>query len=104
MKHLKLYEELNTDLPEVDDYAIIKVLNAACAKDSIDFIESNIGQIVNDNDNHYQIMFDTQYDYTNSLGEKGKSNSYWADENEILYYSTNKEELELKLAARKYNL
>lgn len=102
MKYLKQYE--NNRKIRKGDYVLIKVLSSACAKDSINFIESNVGQIEKFEEFHYQIKFDKYYDYTNSLGNKCSSKGYWATENEIIYSSKNKEELEIIISSKKYNL
>lgn len=121
MKYIKTYEQLDEE-PQIGDYVIMtsyEWLN--------EFLHNNIGQIVfigtqNQNDNinviyPSNIITDDSYfrkitkyehdiyDKFSSIARNNKKVSLRIFErNEILYFSKNKEDLEAKIAAKKYNL
>ena len=106
MKHLKIYEELNNTKPKIGDYVICKDY----LTEVYNFVLNNIGQIIdivsNYHGDQYVIKFENIpeniknwfYNYNNDRNTR----SY--DENEILYFSNNKEDLEIILQTKKYNL
>lgn len=83
MKYIKRFEEINqTDMPKVGDYLMDKN-------------EPNrIGKI------YQHSKFDNYY----SVEYLDKDLVYFVDDNSVLYWSPNKEELEPYLTSNKYNL
>jgi hypothetical protein len=102
MKYLKLYENFNK--PEIGDYVICrsfynnKYLNI--------FLSENIGQIViiNDKSLYSYIVKYNSKDLKNLRTLFNNAGFRKFQENEILHFSKNKEDLELILSARKYNI
>lgn len=92
----KIFESIN-ELPKVGDYVLIKRSNVGSL--SIDFFDNNIGQISRIEEDFYYVNF-----------EKSpiKSIEYYKNRrysiNEFKYWSSDKEELEEFLAAKKFNL
>ena len=81
MRFIKTYEEINqTDMPQVGDYLMDKNNT------------SRIGIIRKHEFSYYTV------DYLDKMV------SYFVDDNEVLYWSSNKEDLEPFLNAYKYNL
>jgi len=121
MKHIKTYEEVNINEPEVGDYAIIKndsiYFNTTPWKSENDinylnFIKSSIGYIFKKpNKTSYLIKFENIPDIYNKYFQFSDysdglkfGNSILVYDDDIEYWSKNKEELEHILAANKYNL
>ena len=112
MKYIKKFENHIDDI-QIGDYVI-------CHEDSdsnrsnelVDFVNNNIGRIVSHgyySADDYNITFDNipkkfkKNDYF-SIKDGDKEYSRYMQKNEIIDWSKNKEELELKLAVNKYNI
>jgi len=106
MKHLKLFENLNRQL-EIGDYVLC--IDGEKLHDSVfdRFLKENIGKYVGDlAGTKYMVV---QFDYLpDNFGymthSKDMKNSLRFAPDEIIYWSKNKEELELIVTANKYNL
>jgi len=111
----KIYEAVNKGEPEVGDYVIAKIddfgdlflLDEGWFGNIEKIINNNIGILVN---------VVEEIDVTNEPfcvkypgADFGESDNFekdywWFSENDIIYWSKNKEELEEILATKKYNL
>ena len=109
MKHLKLFENLNQ--PQIGDYVkmnsdfsnelpIEKIL-----PDFRNFIDNNIGQIIGINSNYYNVEYKipSNWKYYLEIFPKGLFTKNFT-KNQLINFDTTKEELELKLHIKKYNL
>jgi len=119
MKYIKTYEDHHVNAPNIDDW-IIGNLSPNIDDELNDFISSNIGKVVeigyethheDDLGNLYKapfyvVKYDVEIpariniwfqhdDYGYSIGLEAQDIKYWSE---------NKEELEIILASRKYNL
>ena len=113
MKHLKTLETIN-DGPKIGDYIIVK--SNSPIYEINDFIENNIGQIFNIvkfKNSRYGNTYYTKYNnipseikvYFQYLMLENKLCYYRGyDSSSIIEYSKNKENLEIILQAKKYNL
>ena len=98
MKHLKLFENYN-NTPEEGDYV---VANWDKFKDSYqNFLLHNIGEISHVYGNgEYEVLYDPK-----SLpAEFNSDNVFLFPEEQILYWSNNKNDCERYLATKKYNV
>jgi len=111
MKHIKEFESLDDNDPVVGDYVICN--EADSDKDITAFISSNIGQIIkikiSDNLNKFlyfinydNIPYNLRFRFTDFENTNKKMRGMFIEE--IKYWSKNKEDLEVKLQANKYNL
>lgn len=108
MKYIKKYEQLKKNNPQVGDYVICEDRGDSSATDNLlNFIENNIGQIVDYKEYYGVIPYEVQYiDRPESLKK------YFHDDDkvrryslsEIKFWSKNKIDLEIILSAKKYNL
>jgi hypothetical protein len=111
MKHVKKYEAHNIR-PKVGDYVICEELSSYYSKSDnyeklIDFINSSVGQIKSIGVNELYVIeyFDVPSIITSYFNYDKNNNSFKImDEDEILHFSSSREELELKLVSIKYNL
>ena len=120
MKHLKLYESFEKE-PQIGDYVICEdsLVNARGKRgvhdenDFIDFITNNVGQYIAENNGEYSFSYQFRYVikyenipknivgyFTNGRFEDVRG----MKREEILYFSPNKEDLDLIINAKKYNL
>ena len=122
MKYLKTYEHLisNTILPQIGEYVICnpdyKNANQEYANKINNFLISNIGQILELDNIHgpnFEPFFHVYYqnvpgDMSNSFGyhSKYRDSPFYMNFNQeqIIYHSTIKENLEPFIQANKYNL
>ena len=124
MKYLVEYEDLDNvsdDGPDIGDYVICTSENYLGIDPRIEnFLADNIGQIIEINNNPhypYKIQYDIIFDKNGlSLDSRYHFNRVYFQFNsdpdgcrifnrrQILVYSRNKEDLEIKLNQRKYNL
>lgn len=122
MKYIKTYEELNINKPEVGDYLIAKTDsifdNNKKWKNQNDinylnFIKSSIGYIFKTPDYYsYLVKYENipddikkYFHYSDySQGIKVGNSILINDDEDIEYWSKNKEELENILTSKKYNL
>jgi len=102
MKYLKTYEAIK-DKPQIGDYALCKPESGIIVYDIINklhnFIDNNIGK------NYKNTFYNIRY---NNIPEELKNffyeNTKYFHENDILQFSSNKEELEAYIQSKKYNL
>lgn len=125
MKYLKYFESIEK-YPEIGDYVICKD-NESEDKDENDiefenFLNHSVGMILDSNkekNNFFKTITGKRFEnysipiyliqFENELPEFIKEpdfpeNSLIFDENEIVVFSKNKDELEILLSAKKYNL
>lgn len=129
MKHLKKFNE-NTSKPKIGDYVLIETDSSN--KKIVDFINNTIGKIIHIDDNKIDIwgnisIGDILVKYDNVPFNRGSANINWFIElnpniedtcvrhygiqygrhfhpNRIVEFGKTREELEIKLQAKKYNL
>jgi len=105
MKHLKTFETLNQNEPQIGDYVICQELNAI---EEINlFLGNNIGKIVFVGER--KMFFCVQYtniprNISDRFGYGSITNARNMRRDEIKYWSDNKENLETLLSTNKYNL
>ena len=106
MKYIKTYEDLNIyKEPKIGDY-VICTTNDTTSPGLKEFLEQTIGKCINTNFNFLIIEYQyvpneilyTNFDLTTGKIRRGVM------KDDVLYYSPNKEELEIYLNANKYNL
>ena len=113
MRYLKKFENYLIDNgPKVGDYIVAETVGLLGLKDlpsnvidAINFVHSNVGYLthIRDNDsNAYVVKYDFTDIITNQFDTK-PSEFYFPKEN-IRYWSVNKEDAELFLESKKYNL
>jgi len=107
MKYLKKFE--NLDEPQVGDYVVCSVIITTGVKDElIKYMNNNIGKIIKKEDRtkqQYYVYYEYYENAPVDLFVRYISENYWwFDKNEILYYSKNKEECEVYLDTKKYNI
>lgn len=109
MKHLKSYEMLKDENtpPVIGDYVIVKSVNYSI----VNFTDINIGQIINiKKDEHNRTLIGTKYENIPPdiieffYEEDGFGCIRYFGINQIIYLSSNREDLELILKSSKYNL
>jgi len=93
MKYIKTFERINYYIPEKGDYVICGGNNTWDSKFA-KFISNNIGVLINHLPNQYRI----DYDYIDPYS------IYLTNRKDILYWSSDKKELEEILQANKFNL
>lgn len=103
MRYLKTFENMNI---EIGDYVICKCpVNIQHFKEICDFLLSHVGQIkdyyYSSNDTLYEIFYDEDLPYVHNVENKKR---IIFSKKQILYRSKNKEDLEAKISAQKYNL
>jgi len=114
MKHIKTYEHrsLHIDEPQVGDYVICRE-NFIPDKDMVDFISNNVGHLVMIRGNNIESAAFCGYivQYENIPTDIRGFGRYDNFKNcrlmrrfEILHWSKNKEDLEIYIDTRKYNL
>jgi len=102
MKVRKFNESLNEDEPKIGDYIIIKY--DSIVGNAYNFITNNIGKFIKYNSNRtfpYQIEF---FNIPNDIESYFNNNCRNYKYEEILYWSNNKEELELLIQSNKFNI
>ena len=106
MKYIKTYEDVNNE-PQIGDYVLCKQ-NEGFAKKSINnIISKNIGKILSKFVDYYIVYYDCfipeklKYFFSNFNGPKY---SRLIKKYEIEHFSSNKEDLEILLKLKKYNL
>ena len=109
MKHLKLYKEsIEESEPKIGDYVIIKNYPGTTFYiEMYEFISNNIGQIIK-SENLGEFFRISYNKLPNNIAGffQPYENKYYRIFNKdmITDFSSNKKELKLKLAAKKYNL
>jgi len=96
MKYIKTYEDTD-EFPQIGDYILMKMTRVS---DFNLYVSTHIGKIVDRRKNHphmYVVKYDEVIPHWNT-------NLIDVFLNEILYFSKNKEELELKLQINKFNI
>ena len=113
MKYLKTYESqtlteysIIEDEPQKGDYVICRD-----SREGIwDFTDNNIGQIIDLNNNDYDYVDRYKYIVEYENVPKQLRNEYFHESQtamareEIIFYSSNKEDCEAFIATKKYNL
>jgi hypothetical protein len=106
MKYIKKFE-YRTKQPKVGDYVLVTDIYVTIRN----FIENNIGQIIEIDKTielSYCVIFENipkEYDLYFGVGCKDDvDNCRWFARREILNFSSNKEDIEYLLVAKKYNL
>ena len=102
MRHIKNFESVNQDKPEIDDYVICNIVGGDTEID--DYINSNIGKYIEFVRDNMTFPCRIQYDEMSYELEEYAGKILNVDLDEIKYWSKNKEELEYLVASKKYNL
>ena len=109
MKYLKSFEKLQK-LPQIGDYVISKDSFFSNEDGILDFLDSNVGQIKNidksvDGKNGYDVVYQNIPKKLVSYFDWNDSESkIYMREKEIIYFSHDKNEIELKLISKKFNI
>ena len=108
MKYIKTYEDLN-DEPNLGDYVITTVIISDVDPKLKFFLENNVGKIckIEDHVISYLVKYEnTPFDLFIGINDNYKKDVgyWWFDKLEIKIHSSNKEECEAYLNAKKYNL
>ena len=92
MIHVKTYEELNIDEPQVGDYVLVK----------LDWLKNNTLQVIVENTPGfiYNISSENIYECKYPNDER----TFRFNREQIEYWSKNKEDVESTIKAKKYNL
>lgn len=118
MKYIKLYENVPTlpnKHPDEGDYVICKGIGYSMKYDTNlkDFIDTHIGQIIGisintdpvDGVDYYSLEIEyDENEIPENLKPRFRFNTLDFTYNDILDWSSHKEELEIRVAAKKYNL
>ena len=107
MKHIKIYENIDND-PKIGDYVICNE-NLSYYDELVNFLSNNVGRIVLKNYTIVNVCFDylVQYDYIPKeldIYFYNSSNLRPINIDDIIKFSENKEDLEMYINAKKYNL
>lgn len=100
MKYIKLYEGYK---PKIGDYVVI---NSEYPNSEVsNFLENTVGQIIDLDEEYPKESFKVKYEnYPKTIERWFMDGCRWHSKYDIIMHSDNKEDLILKLAARKYNL
>jgi len=105
MIYIKRFENLKGESPVVGDYVILDVKPTESTDFIfVNFIDTHIGKVIDINYRAslpYTVEFDDIVPYQRS---QRSQNNMGFDRNEIVYFSSSKEELEIKMNIKKYNL
>lgn len=104
MKYLKQFEEKNK--LSIGDYVLCHTKGQYVnnSDETINFINNNVGRYIKYS-RGYDLKYGVKYENIPFNLEKNLDlDLLWFDKHEIIDYSDNKEELELKLAANKFNI
>ena len=103
MKYIKLFEKLNKKSPQVNDYVLCchKVM-VFKTNDLNDFIHSNIGIIIDKDNSGYFIKYKNIPDDCGTFFTDDGVMLFF--EEEIEYWSKYKEDLEMIINIKKYNV
>ncbi len=109
MKYLRLYEDYTSnkkDKLRINDYVICINSDSFVPDDINYFIENNIGKYVRfDNTPNIDLRYIIKYDNPpKSFTEYYNRDFMYFERGEIIDYSTSKDELEIILTSKKYNL
>ena len=116
MKYIKFFEEKEKENPKIGDYVLVKEKNYRYKK-LYDFTSNHIGKITNEYKNNVDdivddvddaVRFDYKVKYYNipsslirCFNEKSERSM---DRSEIIEWSENKEDLEMIINIKKYNM
>jgi len=109
MNHLKTFEKLNENEPEVGDYILAKWKNAADDHPANIFVANNIGKLIKIEIDKYDVVF-FLVKYNNIPKElelyKSMNNntSFELKKEDLIKWSKNEEDLEMILQSNKFNL
>jgi len=105
MKYLKKYEDSTKDEPQIGDYVICEQKEGFAKIHINSIIRNNIGIILEITDKeNYIVYYDCDIPQMLKRFFNDRVNSRIILKNEIIYFSPNKEDLEVILSANKYNL
>ena len=105
MKYIKTFEGLNNKEPKIGDYVICTTEDQT-APGLKEFSEHTIGKCIKNEIFVVTIQYDyvpSEILYTN-FDSTGKLPTRWMTKDDILYFSPNKEDLEIYIDSDKYNL
>ncbi len=107
MKYLKTYEQINKGTPKIGDYVICEEIgNSDDAYNN--FLKTTIGKIVSIGTSKYKYQVQYNNIPTKFLSYFGREKTYENCramlDDEIIYFSNNKEDLEPFIQSNKYNL
>lgn len=108
MIHVKEYKEYKNNKSKLKIYDYVICHSSANYmyhnQEMIEFLNNNVGQYVKYFRN-VELRYGVKYDnLPSNLNINLTDNLLWFERLEIIDYSNNKDELELKIAAQKYNL
>ena len=102
MKYVKTYQKYMDNQRLRDDYYVICHDNERNFLN--DFFDNNIGQLI-ERDKHLQCGYCIEYEnIPSNLMPYFFLNSIWLSRNDIKHFSKNKEDLELIIKSKAYNL
>jgi len=104
MKYIKTYEDQKK--LKIGDYVICHTTSKYVwnSDETINFINANVGRYIKYS-RTYDLKYGVKYENMPSFLENNLDlDLLWFDRYEIFEYSDNKEELEIKLQTKKYNL
>lgn len=103
----KIFEHVYK-LPKIGDYAILDSeqfkTNYLGTEELINFLDSTVGIVTHQNNDTFEIKFENIYNLTVKKYLSRPNNSLFVQIIKIKYWSENKEELEILLQTKKYNL
>jgi hypothetical protein len=104
MKHLKTFENING--PQIGDYVLISMKGSYNNDNSIDFfINNNIGQIIKFDENMRLVKYSNVPGNIKMKNKFNKDGSIWiGNAFKTVAFGKTKEELELKMDMKKYNI
>jgi len=101
MKHIKTFETLNQNKPQIDDYVICQPKSHRAFHEDNTYFIAKITNIAPENDFRFEY-------YTTKRTYKNIEKVYYVNLDEIKYWSTNKKEIKSKFKTltqiTKYNL
>jgi hypothetical protein len=98
MKYIKSYENINSE-PQIGDYAIANSIY--CFSKTQNFFKNTIGKIVEIKSELYKIEYDDD-DIPDNISLD--DNSFNFKKYEIIFFSSNKKDVDAFLYSNKYNL
>ena len=108
MKYIKKYEAISNNEVEIGDYVIIASLDDDLDVASYNqrkefnyFIEHNIGKIVDEYKYYIKVKY---YNIPFNIKKFFDNNTFNFSSSRIIYYGKTKEDIEMKINAKKYNI
>ena len=106
MKYIKQYNESIKNEPHIGDYILLKN-NVSDVEHIQKFVSNNIGQYIRKNKytKGYVIQYEGRWNRKRPKSVVEPANFiFQVSKKEILYFSSNKKDVEIYLEAKKYNL